>query len=141
MPELPDIVLYIESLRPRVVGRPLERVRLRSPFLLRSVEPPLSSVEGRTVRDLRPIEHPGYWKGKNEAFVAFASVPFGLDAEGYNIWLYEKGGLEMIHFLLENRLQLATADREATEVEEQAVDEDLSKWMQQKLLDVWKAKN
>jgi TRAP-type mannitol/chloroaromatic compound transport system substrate-binding protein len=35
---------------------------------------------------------PGYWKGKNEAFVAFASVPFGLDAEGYNIWLYEKGG-------------------------------------------------
>ena len=39
---------------------------------------------------------PGYWKGKNEAFVAFASVPFGLDAEGYNIWLYEKGGLEMM---------------------------------------------
>jgi TRAP-type mannitol/chloroaromatic compound transport system substrate-binding protein len=39
---------------------------------------------------------PGYWKGKNEAFVAFGSVPFGLDAEGYNIWLYEKGGLEMM---------------------------------------------
>ncbi len=39
---------------------------------------------------------PGYWKGKNEAFVAFASVPFGLDAEGYNIWLYEKGGIEMM---------------------------------------------
>ncbi len=39
---------------------------------------------------------PGYWKGKNEAFVAFASVPFGLDAEGYNIWLYERGGLEMM---------------------------------------------
>ncbi len=39
---------------------------------------------------------PGYWKGKNEAFVAFASVPFGLDAEGYNIWLYEKGGLELM---------------------------------------------
>ncbi len=42
---------------------------------------------------------PGYWKGKNEAFVAFASVPFGLDAEGYNIWLYEKGGLEMMQEL------------------------------------------
>lgn len=42
---------------------------------------------------------PGYWKGKNEAFVAFASVPFGLDAEGYNIWLYEKGGLEMMQDL------------------------------------------
>ena len=42
---------------------------------------------------------PGYWKGKNEAFVAFASVPFGLDAEGYNIWLYEKGGAEMMNAL------------------------------------------
>ncbi len=39
---------------------------------------------------------PGYWKGKNEAFVAFASVPFGLDFEGYNIWLYERGGLKMM---------------------------------------------
>jgi TRAP-type mannitol/chloroaromatic compound transport system substrate-binding protein len=39
---------------------------------------------------------PGYWKGKNEAFVAFASVPFGLDAEGYNIWLQEKGGIELM---------------------------------------------
>jgi len=42
---------------------------------------------------------PLYWKGKNEAFVAFASVPFGLDAEGYNIWLYEKGGLELLQKL------------------------------------------
>jgi TRAP-type mannitol/chloroaromatic compound transport system substrate-binding protein len=42
---------------------------------------------------------PGYWKGKNEAFNAFASVPFGLDGEGYNIWLYEKGGLEMMQEL------------------------------------------
>lgn len=42
---------------------------------------------------------PGYWKGKNEAFVAFASVPFGLDAEGYNIWLYEKGGIDMMQEL------------------------------------------
>ncbi len=39
---------------------------------------------------------PGYWKGKNEAFVAFASVPFGLDAEGYNIWGYERGGEKML---------------------------------------------
>jgi len=42
---------------------------------------------------------PGYWKGKNEAFVAFASVPFGLDAEGYNIWYYERGGKEMANEL------------------------------------------
>ncbi|MCP3876739.1 MAG: TRAP transporter substrate-binding protein DctP [Desulfobacteraceae bacterium] len=39
---------------------------------------------------------PGYWKGKNEAFVAFGDVPFGLDSEGYNIWLYERGGIEMM---------------------------------------------
>lgn len=42
---------------------------------------------------------PLYWKGRNEAFVAYASVPFGLDAEGYNIWLYERGGLEMLQKL------------------------------------------
>ncbi|MFO7751504.1 MAG: TRAP transporter substrate-binding protein DctP [Desulfobacteraceae bacterium] len=39
---------------------------------------------------------PGYWKGKNEAFVAFGDVPFGLDSQGYNIWLYERGGIEMM---------------------------------------------
>jgi TRAP-type mannitol/chloroaromatic compound transport system substrate-binding protein len=42
---------------------------------------------------------PGYWKGKNENFISFASVPFGLDAEGYNIWLYERGGLEQMQEL------------------------------------------
>jgi len=42
---------------------------------------------------------PGYWKGKNEAFVALGSVPFGLDGEGYGIWLYERGGAEMMNEL------------------------------------------
>lgn len=42
---------------------------------------------------------PGYWKGKNEAFTAFGSVPYGLDAELYNIWLYERGGLEEMQAL------------------------------------------
>jgi len=55
MPELPDVLLYIESLRPRIVGQPLERVRLASPFVLRSVTPPISSVNGRTVRGLRRL--------------------------------------------------------------------------------------
>jgi formamidopyrimidine-DNA glycosylase len=49
MPELPDIALYLHALESRVVGRRLERVHVPSPFLLRSVEPPLASVEGRTV--------------------------------------------------------------------------------------------
>ena len=39
---------------------------------------------------------PGYWKGKNEAFTAFASVPFGLDNEGYNIWYYEREGKQIM---------------------------------------------
>ena len=42
---------------------------------------------------------PGYWQGKDQNFVSFASVPFGLDTEGYNIWLYERGGLEQMQEL------------------------------------------
>ncbi len=52
MPELPDILLYLHALEPRILGRPLERVRLASPFLVRSVDPPLGAVEGRLVRSL-----------------------------------------------------------------------------------------
>jgi len=55
MPELPDIVAYISALEPRIVGQPLERVRLTSAFLLRTVQPPLASVEGRVVRELRRV--------------------------------------------------------------------------------------
>ena len=49
MPELPDILLYLHALTPRIVGRRVERARLASPFLLRSIDPPLSAVEGKTV--------------------------------------------------------------------------------------------
>jgi len=55
MPELPDIELYLTALRPRVVGQRLERVRLGSPFVLRSVRPPIASAEGRAVIDLRRL--------------------------------------------------------------------------------------
>jgi formamidopyrimidine-DNA glycosylase len=55
MPELPDIAAYISALEARILGQPLERVRLASVFLLRTVDPPLSSVEGRTVREIRRI--------------------------------------------------------------------------------------
>jgi formamidopyrimidine-DNA glycosylase len=55
MPELPDIVVYIECLERRIRGQRLERVRLASPFLLRSVEPPLAAIEGRTVHGLRRL--------------------------------------------------------------------------------------
>ena len=55
MPELPDITAYITALEPRILGQPLERVRVASVFLLRTVDPPLSAVEGRTVLALRRI--------------------------------------------------------------------------------------
>jgi formamidopyrimidine-DNA glycosylase len=55
MPELPDIAAYIAALEARIVGQPLEQVRLASVFLLRTVDPPLTSVEGRTVVALRRI--------------------------------------------------------------------------------------
>ena len=55
MPELPDITAYITALEARIVGQRLEHVRLGSPFLLRTVEPPLASVEGRTVEKLRRV--------------------------------------------------------------------------------------
>ncbi|HZI94762.1 MAG TPA: DNA-formamidopyrimidine glycosylase family protein [Patescibacteria group bacterium] len=49
MPELPDVTLYIESLRPRISGRSLQRIRLGNPFLLRSVDPPPGEAQGRRV--------------------------------------------------------------------------------------------
>ena len=52
MPELPEITAYLEALAPRVVGEPLERVRLASPFLVRTFDPPLSAAEGRRVEGL-----------------------------------------------------------------------------------------
>jgi formamidopyrimidine-DNA glycosylase len=55
MPELPDIAAYISALEPRIIGQKLEQVRVASAFLLRTVQPPLSSAEGRTVRELRRI--------------------------------------------------------------------------------------
>jgi len=55
VPELPDIAAYISALEPRILGQQLEQVRLASVFLLRTVDPPLSSTEGRTVVALRRI--------------------------------------------------------------------------------------
>ncbi len=55
MPELPDVIIYIESLASRIAGRPLERARLFSPFVLRSVSPAFSSIEGKRVTELRRL--------------------------------------------------------------------------------------
>jgi formamidopyrimidine-DNA glycosylase len=55
MPELPDITAYITALEPRIIGQTLEHVRVANAFLLRTVRPPVASVEGRVVRELRRI--------------------------------------------------------------------------------------
>jgi formamidopyrimidine-DNA glycosylase len=55
MPELPDIVAYIDALESRILGQPLEHVRVASPFLLRTTQPTVADVEGRTVRELHRI--------------------------------------------------------------------------------------
>jgi formamidopyrimidine-DNA glycosylase len=55
MPELPDVVVYVEALEQRILGRPLERVRIASPFVLRSVDPPVREAEGRRVVAVRRL--------------------------------------------------------------------------------------
>jgi formamidopyrimidine-DNA glycosylase len=55
MPELPDIVVYVESLDRRITDRVLERVRVAHPFLVRTFDPPLDTVYGKTVRGLRRL--------------------------------------------------------------------------------------
>lgn len=79
MPELPDIAAYIGALEPRIVGQVLERVRLSGIALLRTAEPPLSAVDGRTVRELRRI-------GKR--------IAIGIDGD---LWL-------VVHLMIAGRL-------------------------------------
>ncbi len=55
MPELPDIVVYLEALRARILGQPIQQIRLASPFVLRTVHPPIQEAHGKTVLDLRRL--------------------------------------------------------------------------------------
>ena len=79
MPELPDIVVYIEALEKRISGSVLQRVRIASPFLLRTAVPPLSSVEGKKIVELRRL-------GKR--------ICFGLEGD---LWL-------VLHLMIAGRL-------------------------------------
>jgi len=79
VPELPDIVVYIEALEKRIQGSILERVRIASPFLLRTAVPPLSSVEGKKIVELRRL-------GKR--------ICFGLEGD---LWL-------VLHLMIAGRL-------------------------------------
>jgi formamidopyrimidine-DNA glycosylase len=79
MPELPDIEAYLGALRTRILGQPLEQARLGSPFLLRTVDPPLSSLTGQRVVDLRRL-------GKR--------IVFGFEAERFLV----------LHLMISGRL-------------------------------------
>jgi len=71
MPELPDITIYLEALEPRIVGQPLVRARIVSPSLLRTVDPPLSGAEGRTVVGLRRLGKRIVWGMEGDIFLVF----------------------------------------------------------------------
>jgi formamidopyrimidine-DNA glycosylase len=83
MPELPDITVYIEALKSRILEQPLHRVRTNTPFLLRTTDPPLSSAEGSIVIELRRV-------GKR--------IAIGLDN---GIWL-------VLHLMIAGRLHWKT---------------------------------
>src|SRR5262249_38137688 len=69
MPELPDVLLYIESLKPRILQQPLERVRLSSPFVVRSVAPHISRIHGRTVKALSRLGKQIVWEFEGDFFL------------------------------------------------------------------------
>ena len=71
MPELPDILAYLTALRPRIVGQPLQRIIVRSPFLIRTVEPDLFSLPGQTVQDLSRLGKRIVWHFAGETFAVF----------------------------------------------------------------------
>jgi formamidopyrimidine-DNA glycosylase len=71
MPELPDIVVYLEALTPRIVGQPLERARITSPFVLRTADPPLAAAEGRAVVGLRRLGKRIVWEMEGDLFLIF----------------------------------------------------------------------
>ena len=85
MPELPDITVYLEALEERVRGHVLERVRLRSPFLVRSVDPPIAAAEGRVVGRLLRL-------GKR--------IVFGLDGDLFLV----------LHLMIAGRLKWAAKE-------------------------------
>jgi formamidopyrimidine-DNA glycosylase len=69
MPELPDVVVYLEALERRILRQPLEAIRLISPFVLRSVDPPVADVLGRRVTGLQRLGKRLVWALEDERFV------------------------------------------------------------------------
>jgi len=71
MPELPDIVVYIEALERRILGHLLERIQIRGPFLLRTAKPPIEAIQGHTAKELRRVGKRIALKFDNELWLVF----------------------------------------------------------------------
>src|SRR3954469_25006032 len=71
MPELPDILLYLHALRRRIIGHAVQRIRLASPFLLRSIDPPPGAIEGRTIVGLHRLGKRVVLEAEDELFLVF----------------------------------------------------------------------
>ena len=71
MPELPDIELYIRALMPRIVDQQIQRLRLASPFLVRSIDPPAEAVIGRRITSLRRLGKRIVWAFEGDLFAVF----------------------------------------------------------------------
>ena len=71
MPELPDITIYIEALEARLLGQPLEKIRLGNPFLLRSFEPPIGSAEGKKIIGFQRIGKRIVFELEDDLFLVF----------------------------------------------------------------------
>jgi formamidopyrimidine-DNA glycosylase len=69
LPELPDIELYLHALRPRIVGHTLERIRIASPFLVRSFDPPIDHAFGKAVVDVRRLGKRLVWQLEGDLFI------------------------------------------------------------------------
>ena len=136
MPELPDVLLYIESLRPRILNQPLERVRLASPFVVRSVAPPTSQIHGHTVQALSRLGKQIVWQFEGDLFLVihlmiagrfqwkerYAKIPAKLGLAAFDfptgtLLLTEAGSKKRASLhLVEGRSALAAFDRGALEV-------------------------
>jgi formamidopyrimidine-DNA glycosylase len=93
MPELPDLTLYLEAIESRFLGHVLERVRVRSPFVLRTHEPKLSSVEGKVLRDLRRVGKRLVFAFEDELFLVIH-----LMIAGRFQWESKRKGLAVLEF-------------------------------------------
>ncbi len=71
MPELPDIELYLSALRPRIVGQPLQRARIVSPFFVRTFDPPITALEHQRVVGLRRMGKRLVWSVGTDLFAVF----------------------------------------------------------------------